>query len=75
MSPEFPDRHNDARLLALDFLHECGHLIASFGLAVAAAASAERLDVLENALRQTRQALLDAIEEFKRLAETDGGAE
>ena len=64
------------RLLKLDFIHETGELIASFGLAVAAAAAAERIDVLETALRQTHIALIGAIGEFKALvSEKDGGAD
>lgn len=63
------------RLLALDFIAECGDLIASFGAAIAAAASAERLDVLELALRQARFALLEGIAEFKALDTTGGDVE
>ena len=66
---------NDSHLLRLDFIAECGDLIASFGAAIAAAASAERLDVLELALRHTRSALLQSIAEFKALNTTNGGTE
>lgn len=63
------------RLLALDFIAECGDLIASFGAAIAAAASAERLDVLELALHHARSALFEGITEFKSLNTKEGGAE
>lgn len=70
-----PSPQNDARLVSLDFLHEAGHLIASFALAIASAAAAERLDVLEIALRQCRAALLEAIVEFKAIEGKGGGDE
>jgi hypothetical protein len=66
---------NDRRLLSLDFIGECGDMLASFGAAIAAAASAERLDALELALRHSRRTLLETIREFKALDTTDGGVE
>ncbi len=65
MSPE-----NDARLISLDFIAEAGELLCSFSAAVVAAASAERLDVLELALRQARVTLIEAIGEFKKISST-----
>lgn len=66
---------NDSRLISLDFVAECGQLLASFGAAICAAAASENVELLELALRQARATLLEAIGEFKALAsETDGGA-
>ncbi len=65
---------NDERLLKLDFISETGELIASYGLAIAAAAAAERIDILEMALRQARSVLIEGIREFKALVPHDGGA-
>ena len=66
---------NDERLLKLDFICETGELIASYGLAIAAAAAAERIDILEMALRQARSVLIEGITEFKALSPNKGGAE
>ena len=63
---------NDKRLLKLDFVAECGDLLVTAGAAIAAAASAERIVVLEMALRQARAILLDAIAEFKTLTQQRG---
>lgn len=65
----------DRRLLALDFIAEVGDMLVTAGAAIAAAASCERIDVLELALRQARAILLDGIAEFKALDTTNGGAE
>jgi hypothetical protein len=65
----------ESRAIKLDFIIEVGELITSFGLAITAAASAERLDILEMALRQARAALLDGIAEFKALTPNDGEVE
>jgi hypothetical protein len=62
----------DNRLIKLDFVVECGDLLVTAGAAIAAAASAERIDVLEMALRQARAILLDAIAEFKTLTQQRG---
>jgi len=62
-------RLNDKRLISLDFICECGDLLVTAGAAIAAAASAERVDVLEMALRQARSILLEGIAEFKALRE------
>jgi hypothetical protein len=62
----------DNRLIKLDFVAECGDLLVTAGAAIAAAASAERIDVLEMALRQARAILLDAIAEFKTLTQQRG---
>jgi hypothetical protein len=61
----------DQRLLSLDFIGEVGEMIVSLGAAIAAAASAEQLDVLELALRQARATLIEAIAEFRAI---DGSA-
>jgi hypothetical protein len=58
---------NDKRLISLDFLSECGDLLVTAGAAIAAAASAERLDVLELALQQARNTLIEMISEFKSI--------
>lgn len=58
---------NDKRLISLDFITECGDLLVTAGAAIAAAASAERLDVLELALRQARHTLIEIISEFKSI--------
>jgi hypothetical protein len=63
---------NDKRLIILDFVAECGDLLVTTGAAIAAAASAERIDVLELALRQARVILLDGIAEFKTLTQQRG---
>jgi hypothetical protein len=60
---------NDKRIIKLDFVAECGDLLVTAGAAIAAAASAERIDVLEMALRQARVILLDGIAEFKALTQ------
>ncbi len=65
---------HDARLLRLDFIAEIGDLLVVAGAAIAAAASAERVDVLELALRQARAVLVEGIAEFKALVPHDGGA-
>lgn len=66
---------SDKRALSLDFLAETGEFIASFGLAVTAAASSGRLDIVEFAFRQARTALLEAVAEFRTLVPpNDGGA-
>lgn len=62
----------DAELLSLDFLGECGELLASFGAAMCAAAAAENREVLELALRHARSTLLEAIAEFKALGKGGG---
>ena len=62
----------DKFLVSLDFLAECGDLLVTAGAAIAAAASAERIDVLEMALRQARSILLEGISEFKTI-EFKGG--
>lgn len=62
----------DNRLIKLDFVAECGDLLVTAGAAIAAAASAERIDVLEMALGQARAILLDAIAEFKTLTQQRG---
>lgn len=69
------DVKNDTRLLRLDFICEVGDMLVTSGAAIAAAAAAERVDVLEIALRQARAILLDGIAEFKALTPKDGGAE
>ena len=67
--------NNDKQLLSLDFIGEIGDNLVSLGAAIAAAASAQRLDVLELALRQSRSVLIEAIKEFKALTpDLTGGA-
>ena len=63
---------NDKKLISLDFLGECGDLLVMAGAAIAAAAAAERIDVLEMALRQTRSILIEGISEFKSLQNERG---
>jgi len=58
---------NDKRLVSLNFLGECSDLLVAAGTAIAAAALAERLDVLELALRQARNTLIEMISEFKSI--------
>ncbi len=62
MSPE-----NDARLISLDFIAEAGEILSSFAAAIVVAASAERPDLLELALRQARHTLIEAISEYKKI--------
>ena len=70
LSPE-----RDQRLLALDFIAELGDQLVVAGAAIAAAASAENVGVIEVALRQARAVVVDAIDEFKSLPpQEDGGA-
>lgn len=64
---------NDARLLRPDFIAEGGDMLVTAGAAIAAAASAERVDVLELALRNARSILLQMIAEFKMLPQNTGG--
>ena len=59
---------DDIRLIKFDFINEMGALICSFGAAVSAAAAAENVELMELALRQCRSALMEAITEFKLLA-------
>ncbi|MBM3575967.1 MAG: hypothetical protein FJX39_09695 [Alphaproteobacteria bacterium] len=59
--------NRDKNLLSLDFLGECGDLLITAGAAITAAAAAERLDVLELALRQARNTLIEMISEFKSI--------
>lgn len=71
-----PDRTRDQRLLALDFIGELGDHLVVAGAAIAAAASAENVGVIEATLRSARAVLVDAIGEFKALApQEDGGAQ
>ena len=58
---------NDKRLISLDFICECGDLLVTAGAAITAAASAERLDVVELALQQARNTLIEMISEFKSI--------
>ncbi len=74
MTPEIPNKHNDAKLIALDFIGEMGDLLASFGAAIAAAAAAENREALELGLRHARGAVIEAIGQFKTLPH-DGGAD
>ena len=67
-----PCPENDAKLIALDFISECGDLLASFGAAIAAAAAAENREALELALRHARNTLSEAIGQYKALS-NDGG--
>ncbi len=65
----------DRRLVALDFIAELGDQLVIAGAAIAAAASAENVGVIEVALRQARAVVVDAIGEFKSLPpQEDGGA-
>ncbi len=66
--------NDDIRKMKFDFLAEMGDLLVSAGDAVAGAASAERVDVLEMALRNARAILVDAICEFRALS-NEGGAD
>ncbi|MBM3576044.1 MAG: hypothetical protein FJX39_10105 [Alphaproteobacteria bacterium] len=59
--------NRDKNLLSLDFLGECGDLLVTAGAAITAAAAAERLDVLELAIRQARNILIEMIDEFKSI--------
>lgn len=71
---DLPSRERDARLLGLDYLAELGDSLVVAGAAIAAAASAENVTVVEAALRQARGVLMDAIGEFKSLPPQDGDA-
>lgn len=64
--------NRDRELLSLDFLGDCGELLASFGAAICAAAAAENREVLELAIRHARATLLEAIAEYKALGEGGG---
>lgn len=64
----------DSNLLKLDFIGDCGDLLASFGAAICAAAAAENREALELALKHARSTLLEAIAEFKTLS-AEGGAD
>ncbi len=66
-SPAPRGSESAARLLNLDFLGECGELLACFGAAICAAAGAGNLELTEAALRQARAALLEAIAAFREL--------
>ncbi len=57
----------DKKILSLQFLAEAGDALVMAGAAVTGAAVAERIDVLEIALRAARRAVLEAIAEFKTL--------
>lgn len=63
-----PSPSRDARLLSLDYLAELGDRLVIAGAAIAAAASAENIIVIEAALRTSRAILLDAIGEYKAIA-------
>lgn len=63
---------NDKKLISLDYLNEIGNLLMTAGAAVAAAAAAERIDILEIALRQARSTLIEGINEFKSLQNKRG---
>ena len=63
---------NDKLLIALDFIGECGNLLVTAGAAIAATASAERIDILEMALHQARSTLIEGINEFKSLQNKRG---
>lgn len=65
--------NNDTRLLSLDFIAEIGDMLSTGGAAIAAAASAERYDVLEFAFRQVGNALADGLAEYRAIAPKEGG--
>ena len=67
--------NDDKRLLALDFLCEVGDMVATAGAAIAAAAAAERYDVLELAFRQASRAISDGISELKIISPKIGELE
>jgi hypothetical protein len=72
---KLPSLARDQRLLALDFIAELGDQLVVAGAAIAAAASAENVGVIEVALRSARAVVVDAIGEFKSLPpQEDGGA-
>lgn len=56
---------NDKLLISPNFLGECSDLLVIVGTAIAAAISAERVDVLEMAFCQASSILLERIAEFK----------
>ena len=64
---------DDIRKMKFDFVSETGDMLVTAGAAIAAAASAENVVVLELALRNARAILVDAITEFRAL-QADGGA-
>jgi hypothetical protein len=70
MTPD--QKRSDAKIVSLDFVAECGALVASFGAAVAAAAGSGNVELCELALRQCRAALLEAIAEFKSVSSGEG---
>jgi hypothetical protein len=59
--------NHDKNLISLDFLGECADMLVTAGAAITAAAAAERLDVIELALRQARNTLIEMITEFKSI--------
>ena len=58
---------NDKKLISLDFVSECGSMLMVAGTTICAAASAERFDILEAAIRQARSILIEAISEYKKI--------
>lgn len=64
---------DDIRKMKFDFVSETGDMLVTAGAAIAAAASAENVAVLELALRNARAILVNAITEFRAL-QADGGA-
>lgn len=63
---------DDLRKMRLDYLSELGDLLVSGGAAIAAAAGAERIDVLEMSLRFARNTIVDAITTFRSLEDQGG---
>lgn len=59
--------NRDKNLLSLDFLGECADMLVTTGVAISAAAAAERLDLIELALGQARNTLIEMIREFKSI--------
>lgn len=57
----------DKNLLSLDFIGECADMLVTAAAAITAAAAAERLDILELAIRQARNMLIEMISEFKSI--------
>ncbi len=70
---KLPSPARDQRLLALDFIAELSDQLVVAGAAIAAAASAENVGVIEVALRQARAVVVDAIGEFKSLPPQENG--
>lgn len=70
-----PSRERDQQLLGLDFIGELGDQLVVAGAAIAAAASAGNVGVIEVSLRLARALVVELIGEFKSLPPQEEGGE